>query len=214
MLSDLKESGCISVKNNINIINIKTQAISLTENNAVKYIDYIYNKKNTQHNNQQVLSLPKQRNLVSIKNKYLFNIIKTLGSLKITFNHKSLNKNTWITTSQIGQNIKTNIFINKKKYLVQQKYTKEIIFTSYSRSYDINKHNYYNIICEMNIIHNSIEQDADIIIILYEMQNTKYNYSNSTERIIDLKISKNRNGQTGYCQLLFEPNTNIFKNVI
>lgn len=213
MLSDLKESGCISSENNIKLslnMILEVQVVSLIKNNP---IINSCNNKNVLDRLKKILQTFKTKNLISIKNKYLFEKTRNKKSLKLTFNHKALNTNTWIRENQILPLTRTSILINTKKNLVRQKYIQKIVFTSYSKSYDINKDNYPNIISEDNILHNSIEQDADIIIILYEMQNIKYTQNSNGEKIIDLKISKNRNGQTGYCQLLFETHTNIFKNI-
>nr|ARW65055.1 Replication helicase subunit [Polysiphonia sertularioides] len=213
MLSDLKESGCVGTTDSINVIvstnqRLGTQVKSLTKYNKRIYLKSTHNNKSV--NKEKFFVLAKTKS-ISISNKYLFKLVKKIRSLKLTFSHKNLNKNTWVTVNQISQYIKTNTFPMKTS--LERKYIQKIKFTSYLKSYDVSKYNYPNIICKMNLIHNSIEQDADIIIILYEMQHLKYDQETIAKKIIDLKISKNRNGQTGYCKLLFEPHANTFKDL-
>lgn len=153
------------------------------------------------------------KNLISIDNKYIFKYIKNVQTLQITYNHRILADIAWITANKMSEETKISTSKQTKNVLIENSYVKTAIFALYSKTYDINKYSYPNIICNTNIIHNSIEQDADIIIILHETQNAKYMQNSDREKIIDLKILKNRNGQTGYCQLLFEPYTNIFKNM-
>lgn len=213
ILSDLKESGCISIKQEVNInknLMLNTKIKSLVNINKTEKLNYIDNKKVNIDQYKEMMSNSSFKNLISIKNKYSFHLIKILGSLELTFNHKSLVRRTWVSTKNISQNTKSSIIVNNKKSLILQQYISKIKFKFYSKNFDINKVNYSHIICRANILHNSIEQDADIIIILYEVQDIKNRNNN---KIVDLKVSKNRNGQTGYCQLLFEPHTNVFKNI-
>ena len=48
--------------------------------------------------------------------------------------------------------------------------------------------------------------------ILYKKEDESNNMGISHKTIIDLKISKNRNGQTGECKLEFIPQTSTFSN--
>ena len=82
----------------------------------------------------------------------------------------------------------------------------------YDNSYDINQNSYFNIICSNIILHNSIEQDADIVMILHKKEYMNNNTELDEKIFIDLKISKNRNGRTGNCKLEFIPKTSIFKS--
>jgi replicative DNA helicase len=53
----------------------------------------------------------------------------------------------------------------------------------------------------------SIEQDADLVLMLYKNQ-----YSNQNSEIIDLIIAKQRNGPIGTVQLKFNPKQTKFFN--
>nr|YP_009398333.1 Replication helicase subunit [Thaumatella adunca]ARW67519.1 Replication helicase subunit [Thaumatella adunca] len=206
LLSDLKESGCIKYTNNmdissnsinqLNIINIKNQIINLKI-----YHDIKYNKK---INNNKINSD------ISIFQEYIFRYELVNKSLLLTSNHKYLSQVIWIKSNQILLSTTINSIIKEKFNIIKRKYIQNIISNKYSKSYDINKNNYFNIVSKEIILHNSIEQDADIILMLYKKQENINQLNN--EIILDLKISKNRNGNTGYCKLLFIPQVNIFQN--
>ncbi len=62
-------------------------------------------------------------------------------------------------------------------------------------TYDITTNKNHNFIANNIIVHNSIEQDSDVVIMTY--RDHYYNYNPENERICELAIRKNRNGETG-----------------
>ena len=61
------------------------------------------------------------------------------------------------------------------------------------------------------ILHNSIEQDADIVIMLY--REDYYNEKNFRPQVIEFIVAKHRNGPTGTAKLFFDSITTTFKNM-
>jgi replicative DNA helicase len=57
----------------------------------------------------------------------------------------------------------------------------------------------------------SIEQDADIVIMLYREE--YYSDKNSDAQITELIVAKHRNGPTGTAKLLFKPSITSFTNI-
>ena len=57
----------------------------------------------------------------------------------------------------------------------------------------------------------SIEQDADIVIMLYREE--YYNDKNSDSQVTELIVAKHRNGPTGTAKLLFKPSVTSFTNL-
>lgn len=202
LLSDLKESGCISINTKISYFRITEFRLS------TKLLNLVKKKIN-------IFYLNEEKDIISVLNKNIFNCYIRNKQIYFTQNHKILHKNSWIKLGDITQtiNIFKNILIKNKYRIKLKKYFKYISFCSFSRTYDIHLNNKFNFKANKIIIHNSIEQDADIIMILYEAQSTENETTEEKNKIIDLKISKNRNGQTGYCKLKFEPYTNVFKDV-
>lgn len=81
------------------------------------------------------------------------------------------------------------------------------------KTYDIQNDEYSNFIIDSVIVHNSIEQDADLVLMIY--RNKEGNQKNNDEKseILDITISKNRNGPIGSFQLMFNGNTSTFSNI-
>jgi replicative DNA helicase len=61
------------------------------------------------------------------------------------------------------------------------------------------------------VLHNSIEQDADLVLMLYREQ---YYNELQKENTTDLTIAKHRNGPVGTINLIFDSNTASFGNII
>nr|YP_009394005.1 Replication helicase subunit [Polysiphonia sertularioides]ARW62567.1 Replication helicase subunit [Polysiphonia sertularioides] len=193
VLSDLKESGCINYFSNLN-----TKSDYLEQTN-IKY------KRQIQHT--------KCGNNLKIFQKYIFSYLHNKKYLGLTNNHILLNNNFWIKLNQIISMNTISKLERKMKEVIQKEYTNYISFLHYLKIYDLNNQKYFNFISENIILHNSIEQDADVIIILYKIENKEYTQENQETKIIDLKISKNRNGGIGDLKLYFETITNTFRDI-
>lgn len=73
--------------------------------------------------------------------------------------------------------------------------------------YDITLHEQSNFLTHRHIVHNSIEQDADLVLMLY--QNNEHVDSNT----VDVVIAKHRSGPVGSFRLLFHADICKFKDV-
>jgi replicative DNA helicase len=77
--------------------------------------------------------------------------------------------------------------------------------------YDLTVPQFHNFIANNIIAHNSIEQDADLIMMLY--RDAYYNPDTPDRDITELIITKHRNGPTGVVKLVFDPALTKFKNL-
>ncbi|GAA6620315.1 replicative DNA helicase [Scytonema sp. NUACC26] len=77
--------------------------------------------------------------------------------------------------------------------------------------YDLTVPKLHNFIANNIIVHNSIEQDADLVIMLY--RDEYYNSDSPDRGIAEAIIAKHRNGPTGTVKLLFDPQFTKFKNL-
>nr|QCI04168.1 replication helicase subunit [Anotrichium furcellatum] len=202
LLSDLKESGCINYTEKI-LIKIK-QAINyiFIQKMAKKYniflrLDQIYNKN--------ILKYNKYINKILLFAQYIFelNILQST-KLFITYNHKYISYKQWQYNHQIVEKYPCNL-TNKYNEICK---TQKIQFLNYSIVYDLHITQYFHLISNNIILHNSIEQDADIIMMLYDEISTKIQQKN--QKIIDISIIKNRNGPIGSFKLQFYPDNNLF----
>jgi replicative DNA helicase len=192
MLADLRESGCISQP-------------KVNEKKKLK----IWNKNS----------------IISVKNEiqYTFKGIKPTFSLKsnvknpliLTANHKILSKEGWIRFSEINK--KTEFYLYDKiekqnsNCLMSFRLCDEISYTNLNPVYDCTIPFFHNYFKNNFVIHNSIEQDADIVIMLYREE--YYNEKTSQPHITEFIIAKHRNGPVGTAKLLFHPYTTSFTNI-
>ncbi len=213
LLSDLKESGCINYKNNIDIrckyrqnVSIKNISNKSIKLKVLKNFKKLNSKvcKNINENDVTLINAS-----IKLNHKYIFKYIQRIQYCKITHNHKCLSVNAWIESNKILSCTTINLYSNRNQNLLQKQYVNYIKFNNYLKSYDVNQNYYFTITANNVITHNSIEQDADIILTLYEKEYEEINQA----KIIDIKVSKNRNGNTGYCKLIFLPEVSKFQSI-
>lgn len=130
----------------------------------------------------------------------------------LTHNHKYMSQTMWVKSNQISKLTTVNYMTISKYRIIQKLYLNIIVFNKYMKSYDVNQNNFFNLLCSNIILHNSIEQDADIIMILHQRETIENNIKINESKIIDLKVSKNRNGNIGSCKLVFIPKYSTFQS--
>lgn len=199
ILSDLKESGCVKHNNNINLF-----YNYLTIDFNVKNVYFIKNKlshiSNISSNNH--ITISKQVIYLSIKNIVCLTLSKYI--IEMTYNHKYLSNSIWqqVNTSVQSNKINSLTVTPYNKFIINKKYLKQILFEKGSITYDIVLDRKFYFLSRQIIIHNSIEQDSDIVIMLH---NKNEHNDHNKKQTIDIKISKNRNGRTGDCKIKFIP---------
>lgn len=77
--------------------------------------------------------------------------------------------------------------------------------------FDLTVPGLHNFVANDMIVHNSIEQDADLVMMLY--RDEYYNPDTPDRGIAEVLITKHRNGPTGTIKLLFEPQFTKFLNL-
>ncbi|UKO99786.1 replicative DNA helicase [Nostoc sp. UHCC 0870] len=86
-----------------------------------------------------------------------------------------------------------------------------IAATDEEEVYDLTVPIWHNFVANNIIVHNSIEQDADLVIMLY--RDDYYNSDSPDRGIAEVIVAKHRNGPTGTVKLLFDPQFTKFKNL-
>lgn len=189
MLSDLRESGCFTVKNHGN-----------------EYISWL--KKKFVFNNENI-------NIQFKGCKPVFTICFHDGNtVELTSNHKILSKNGWIRVSQLNKMSEVYYLIKKKQeknYFYKYQKIKKILYQGIHPVYDNTIPLYHNFFKNNLILHNSIEQDADIVILLY--REDYYLPKNQNLEATEIIIAKHRNGSIGTAKLNFNLANTSFKNV-
>ena len=191
LLSDLRESGCIS-KSSI-------QEIILPE---------VWNT---------------QKLILEKKNKFEFKGIKPTYKIifennieiEITANHKILSKKGWLRINELTNS--SQIYILKTKEVSSEKNgsdyinIKKIEYQGVKSVFDKTVPFFHNYVINNIVLHNSIEQDADIVIMLYREDLSQERTLKNV--IIDFIVAKHRNGSTGTTRMLFNPITTTFFNL-
>ena len=93
---------------------------------------------------------------------------------------------------------------------------KEIIAYGKSDVYDIEVPKLHNYIANNIIVHNSIEQDADAVILCHYPQNMKidvFEDGTKTDGIIELIVPKHRDGSIGTRRVAFDPKVTKFTDL-
>ena len=166
--------------------------------------------------NQATMSLEPARvsNAFSTGIKPVFKLKTGDGrSLRATGNHKFLTMAGWqrLDELKIGQQIAIPLDEFPKN---RQKAWDEIVSIEAdgkAEVYDLTVDEHHNFVANNIIVHNSIEQDADLVIMLY--RDEYYNPDTQDRGIAEVSIAKHRNGPTGTVKLLFEGALTKFKNL-
>jgi replicative DNA helicase len=77
--------------------------------------------------------------------------------------------------------------------------------------YDVEMPRHHNFVANGLLVHNSIEQDADLVMMIYRPE--YYDPNTSDRGIAEVIIAKHRNGPTGTVRLLFESQYTQFRNL-
>src|SRR6476469_2952870 len=88
---------------------------------------------------------------------------------------------------------------------------KKIDFIGEEMVYDLTVEKVKNFVTQGLYAHNSIEQDADLVIMLY--RDEYYNPDSPDRGIAEVIITKHRNGPTGIIKLLFDAQFTCFRNL-
>jgi replicative DNA helicase len=141
--------------------------------------------------------------------KPVWQLTTRLGhQISATANHPFLTIHGWQRLDQLqsGQHLldldQSNIYWDE---------IKSIEFIGEQPVYDLTVPGPHNFVANNIIVHNSIEQDADLVILLY--RDEYYNPDTPDRGICELILAKHRNGPVGTVKLLFDPQFTRFENL-
>lgn len=196
LLADLRESGCLQLY-------LKNDFFSTFKKKSSSIFCWTGN------------SISKQI-LIDVKftgQKPIYKLETNLGYIiLISSNHKILTNYGWKKIDQLNINsfisAKLLLFvysIRKNRYnkssITWEKITK-LNYEDLRPVYDLQISKFSNYLTNNLIIHNSIEQDADVVIMLY--RDEYYNKETIEKNIIEIIIAKHRNGPIGTTKLIFD----------
>jgi len=206
ILSDLRDSGCL----NINTLKSSYAKFSSPENKfrQKSLFSYISN---------YLIANPNFK----IRFTGLKPVYKTStnfgSSLYLTGGHKLKEKKIWRNLNYLNRNslLQTNL-----SNLIENYFFKKIIFNQIrkiqyvglEKTYDISLEKIYNFLSEGIVVHNSIEQDADVVLMLHR-ENYYSSDTKNEKNMVEIIIAKHRTGPVGNVKLLFDPNSTKFYNL-
>nr|YP_010336414.1 replication helicase subunit [Goniotrichopsis reniformis]UNJ14820.1 replication helicase subunit [Goniotrichopsis reniformis] len=204
LLSDLRESGCLHKETFIHCKSFEsTQHISRLPKDFYDYIPSL-----DINLNYIKFSLLKQFSSNATKHLYQF-YLNNQSYLIATANHKLLTLHGWKRIDLLNKFDRIASFIPKKHNLQFVALKKDIQYISKDYIWDLSVPPFKNFFANNIVVHNSIEQDADVVLLLY--RNDYYSTNDLSDNSAEIIIAKNRNGSTGNVFLTFIPEITKFE---
>ena len=218
LLSDLRESGCISGHSKLYIPTIR-KSRALYSLRDVEYLS-TFGKSAGQYffNSSQI----KRVFFTGVKTLFVISLLKGYD-LKLTLNHKIFTNKGWVRVHNLKNCDLVCVFdrFNFKKVLFNLNYSicEAVSFNCLLKVTLHGQENVYdawipevgNFICGDILVHNSIEQDADVVLMIYR---ENYYSSSESDSVTEIIIAKQRNGPTGTINLMFDSKLASFSNLI
>ncbi|ABX06165.1 MAG TPA: intein-containing replicative DNA helicase [Herpetosiphon sp.] len=214
MLSDLRESGCLTGD---------TQ-IYLPDQGHYVRIDQLVGQQgfNVLALNQATWKLESWpvTHAFTTGTKPVFKLRTKLGrSIRATVNHKFLTIDGWQRLDQlhqtsqiaISQEIAHELGSNSQPTAIEWETIISIEPDGVEPVYDLTVDTLHNFVANNIIVHNSIEQDADIVMFIYREE--LYDPETDKKGIAEIHLAKHRNGPTGIVPLRFFRSTTKFSNL-
>jgi len=204
-LSDLRESGCLAGD---------TQ-VYLPDTNTSERIDRLVGRQDFRvlALNTQTWQLEPRPVLKAFATgcKPTYRISTRLGrTIQATANHKFLTVEAWQRLDQLAPGMKLALPLQLKSSQ-NEVYWDEIISiepAGETEVYDLTVDEHHNFVANDICAHNSIEQDADVVMFIYREE--MYNPETEKKNLAEIHISKHRNGPTGVVPLFFHSKTTRF----
>lgn len=216
LLSDLRESGCLAGGSTV-YVPLSRSSVALNKTNKQDNIIVLGNPsasgKLSPTYIKKMFSTGKQQT-------YLLSLVGNY-SLQLTYSHKLLTNKGWVrlkniqSTTLVGVLDKFN-FAKHKTAIWNKNLSFVAILSiklkSYLKVYDASVPGTGNFACNDIMVHNSIEQDADVVLMLY--REGYYSPSAIENNVTEVIIAKQRNGPIGTINLIFDTKLVSFSNFV
>jgi len=222
LLSDLRESGCFAKSTKLYDSFQKTRTASLMFRSNKK-LDLLVGIKDLR---KKILPIPSNVKSLFSTGYHLMYTIIAFGhyEIKLTKKHKILTQYGWKRIEFLSQLDLISI-VDKRNFLWVKSIFSYIKMFSFFTFLQINKiapgsqeivYDCWlpftnNFLANGYVLHNSIEQDADLVLMIYRDQ---YYSNDNNNGITDIIIAKHRNGPVGTVNLLFDSDTASFGSII
>lgn len=213
-LADLRESGCLSGET----------PVYLPDYGYCQPIKELVGKTNFNVLALNIESGQLERgkviNSFATGYKAVYKLTTKLGrSIRATANHKFLTTNGWLRLDKLS--VSTKIALPDKTFTsnsllttTKNIYWDEIVSIEAdgeSEVYDLTVEGLHNFVAADIIVHNSIEQDADVVMFIYREE--IYNATEENQGVAEIIIGKQRNGPIDTVKLAFIKQFTRFENL-
>jgi replicative DNA helicase len=222
LLSDLRESGCFAQSTKLYDSFQKTISVSLMLKSNKK-LDSSVGIKDLK---KKILPIPSDVKSLFPTGYHLMYTLIAFGhyGIKLTKNHKILTQDGWKKIEYLSQLDLISV-VDKYNFLWSDNISSYISMFSFFTFLQINRilpsteeivydcwlPSTNNFLANGYVLHNSIEQDADLVLMIYRDQ---YYSNDNKDDITDIIIAKHRNGPVGTVNLVFDSDTASFGSMI
>lgn len=208
MMSDLRESGCLAGDSLVELADPRAKVPIRQLVNCSNFTVFALNEETMKLEKALVTKV------FSTGFKPVFRLTTRLGrTIRATANHKFLTVHGWqrLDELNIGNYIALPRSLSNSDLTFNWDEVMAIQADGETEVYDLTVDKLHNFIANNIIVHNSIEQDADLIMMLY--RDEYYNPDSPDRGVAEVIITKHRNGPTGTIKLLFQPEFTKFLNL-
>ena len=208
MMSDLRESGCLAGDSLVELVDPRAKVPICELVNCSNFTVFALNEETMKLEKALVTKV------FFTGFKPVFRLTTRLGrTIRATANHKFLTVHGWqrLDELNIGNYIALPRSLSNSDLTFNWDEVMAIQADGETEVYDLTVDKLHNFIANNIIVHNSIEQDADLIMMLY--RDEYYNPDSPDRGVAEVIITKHRNGPTGTIKLLFQPEFTKFLNL-
>jgi len=205
MLADLRESGCLAAQTMIYLndgvarpigCSLHLQSLSVLAKPVCG--DYVQTHVATK--------------VFVSGTKKLYRVETESGkSIEATLNHPFLTPTGWKSLEKLQPGSYIAV-IDDKQWNTKYEKILKVAYTRTDLVYDMTVPNVHNFVANGFIVHNSIEQDADLVLFIYR-EDVYRKPDEPHDNIAELIVAKHRNGPTGTVKLRFVKEHTRFENL-
>jgi replicative DNA helicase len=198
ILSDLRESGCLTGDTPIYLPDVRTEVPIGDLRGQTGFRVLAHNERESRLEPKTVT------NSFSTGIKPVFRLVTQLGRrIRATANHRFLTKDGWRRLDEMAPGIEVSLRDGWDP-------VERIEPGGFDEVFDLTVEDLHSFVANDIVVHNSIEQDSDLVMFLFRPE-----YYKSDERpgIAEVIVSKHRNGPTGMIELKFRRDHTRFYNL-
>ncbi len=206
-LSDLRETGCVTGD---------TLIMRADTGELVRIQDLAERKEQTKipvytlDDNWKIIVKPLIKAFYSGKKQTFELKLRSGRTIKASGNHPFRKLEGWVALDdlKIGDNLA--VLDNNKETFIWDEID-SITPLRVEDVYDVTVQDTHNFVANDIILHNSIEQDSDVVMLIY--RDDRYNKNSANPNIAEILIAKHRNGPVGQVELYFNQEITSFREL-